>query len=308
MSSFVGFEVELPDPGESPWIVEAYRIYVKAKRSLPGGTIELRAREIVFSDQGEINVDGGITSQEGLAGAVPTDPGSNGANGKDGDTGSLGGNITLVCEKLGGPIKLSAKGGTGGQGGNATDGIMGGRGQNGGEGIAGKMGLKGGDAGRGGKGGDGGRGGTINIFSQDSSQATFVLKDVSGGGAGSAGANGKPGDGGPPGADGWRPQTGHGPGSDRGGQRIKQLTAAFSWNEGPGPAGNAVPANTSGGSGTSGTFTVEQPSSAEPRLRSAMSDDCLQKLLQQAETYYYDREGELAMNTLQFVSSVSQPE
>ena len=104
-----------------------------------------------------------------------------------------------------GIIRLSARGGRGGNGGNGGNGEGGGHGRDGmnatksRNGTDGENGCDGGNAGRGTSGGNGGKGGDVTIFLKEEDKDLLIAMStpiVTGGKAGLAGKNGIPGRGG----------------------------------------------------------------------------------------------------------------
>jgi hypothetical protein len=176
---------------------------------LPGQNVFIHARQINCGPRAAIDVSGAAGEGFGSKPQPPSfNPGTGGADGAGGSRGMNGGTITIFCERVTGPLLLTARGGNGGRGQDGGDGVAGAVGPTGGDGSfgftmgqSGGAGGRGGNAGRAGPGGPGGDSGTIQVRTINTQQPQITF-DLAGGRGGQPGTHGIPGMGGPGGAGG----------------------------------------------------------------------------------------------------------
>jgi hypothetical protein len=196
-------------------VLIADTITVSSEVRTGGHSLTIVCRALNFVGPGSIVLDGRKATKSFPAGRTERTQGHegelDGPNGEDGGAGEPSGNLNIVCSKVSGQIKFSARGGPGGRpqdGGNGLQGPSGPHGPDLGPGgnhrydeTQGGQGLKGGNAGLPGLRGPGGTGGTVVV----NTVLVAVLDpacSAEGGAPGDLGNAGVPGVGGPGGEGG----------------------------------------------------------------------------------------------------------
>ena len=181
-------------------VVRATTVRINGSVRLPGGDIEVFARQIIAGDSANLDVSGakGFPDYKANARALSgTNPGESGEPGTNGGNGSQGGRIAIFAENIDGNLALLARGGAGGDAESGGNGANGARGDDSVGCSGAQPGRPGGTPGRAGKPGQGGNGGEIELVVFDELSAGQIHSDVAGGPPGKPGTHGSPGIGGP---------------------------------------------------------------------------------------------------------------
>lgn len=198
-----GLEVELDSDSAvsgRALIVRAGRVEITGELRLPGGRIEIFAREVIANTDARIDVSGepGQPDYTGRTRApVGPRPGTAGRNGKDGGDGGMAGTIRVYAEAIVGPLTLAANGGNGGKaqdGGNGAQGRTGRTFTTNDECRPPERGGPGGPAGAAGKPGRGGDAGTIEVATLRPLSDEGLTFELEAGAAGAPGVHGSPGE------------------------------------------------------------------------------------------------------------------
>jgi hypothetical protein len=319
MGLIVAEEITLTALGASPYTVHAYSIRISGQLKLPGGTVQLIARNITFDPGSSIDVTG-TAGGAGDHGRPVNQPGQNGDDGKHGESGGDGGSVTLLAARLVGTVDLVAQGGDGGTGGDGGSGMQGAQGPpgqwaqrcdqySGDTSHPAGNGSKGGDGGRGGRGGSGGKGGSISARVADATQGLLtpdLLNDYGGfggypGSTGAAGSGGAPGS---PSGSRWV----YDPILTTANRGIPACRVQFFADAGIGPAGGTPQPEVRGDRGQSGTADgqVIPLLDVYKEVRNAADPSYWQKLREIAEEHYYEAEYQKAAEYLQWIYNTTQ--